>query len=977
MDAQAGDVAFGRYRLGHLIGSGGMGDVYLARDATLRRDVAIKFVKTSATSDETMTRRLIQEARAVAALDHPYICPVYDAGVDPAGRPYMVMQYVEGETLAARLARGGMPTRDTLVMCSQIADALAAAHRRGIIHRDLKPQNVILTTGGQPRLLDFGIAKFLPALDGIATDDTTTSLTKPHALLGTPAYMSPEQIRERPIDGRSDLFALGCILYECLTGRRAFQGRQTFELLDQIAHAHPPAPSSIRRELDQRHDELCRRLLAKEPADRFQSAEELVGALRVLVPDTSRDGTQDSALVKPRSFLSRARSRRAVVAAALLIVGIAAAGVWRWRPADLPEPPASAARYYQLGTDALREGAFHSATAALNEAVQLFPGYAIAYARRAEAHAEMDDDRAAAQDLVRVDQQVPDKSRLPRDERLRLDAIQSVVLGDTDAAVRGYRELAERRPNDAGAWVDLGRAQESAAQLTDASASFERAIKIDPQYAAAHLRLGTIAGLQGQRAQGLAALAEAERLYRVSSNNEGEAEALLRRGALLNGVGELGPARESLERARDIARTLKSPFQVVRAEMQLGSVMTSEGRSSEAEQVVSNAVKMARDAGLETVAADGLIDLSATLMTPAHLREAEAPLRAALALAEKRGAHRTAARAATQLASVQSLQGNPAEALKTLEPALAFFKQHKYRKFELTALSIAARVYQDLDDIPKARELASQGLKEAEATGDDAKVSLALNNLAGQATVLGSFPEALTLRERAEAIHRRQNDMLLLPYDLTNRAELLMKLGRFEEASTALAEVEAGAAKKLESYVGRQRRVAFLRALSATLSNQLAQASALIKAIPESASPSPTAALASDMQSYVEAKQQHRTAPSSQGPMQATEAATDRERQYWIAAAAVAGGDGRAALAAASTGLEQAAKIGNDELAWRMAAIGAAAARMVGDREQQRALTTRAIGFRTRLRTSWGTQATRYEQRPDLVELRKASELED
>ena len=243
-----------------------MGDVYLARDVTLRRDVAIKFVTAAGTASDTLTRRLLQEARAVAALDHPCICPVYDVGLVPAGRPYMVMQYVEGETLAVRLARGTLPIRDALLTCAQIADALAAAHRRGIIHRDLKPQNVILTAAGQPKLLDFGIAKFLPALEGISTDDTTTSLTKPHALLGTPAYMSPEQIQERPLDGRSDLFALGCILFECLTGRRAFEGRHTFELQEQIAQVHPPAPSTIRRDLDARHDELCRRLLAKEPA---------------------------------------------------------------------------------------------------------------------------------------------------------------------------------------------------------------------------------------------------------------------------------------------------------------------------------------------------------------------------------------------------------------------------------------------------------------------------------------------------------------------------------------------------------------------------------------------------------------------------------------------------------------------------------------------------------------------------------------
>jgi serine/threonine protein kinase len=287
MEAHAEGTELGRYRLGRLIGSGGMGDVYLARDGSLRRDVAIKFVNATAGSSEVVTRRLLQEAQAVAALDHPGICPVHDVGTDAAGQPYMVMQYVPGETLAARLGRGQLAVADTLRMCSEIADALAAAHRRGIIHRDLKPQNVMLTPEGQTKLLDFGIAKVLPTSDGVATDTTVTSLTQPHAVVGTPAYMSPEQIQQQPLDGRSDLFSLGCLLFECLTGRRAFDGAHKLDVLGQVLHVQPAAPSSIRRGLDDRHDELCRRLLAKDPAERFQTAEEVVGALRALDPDLS------------------------------------------------------------------------------------------------------------------------------------------------------------------------------------------------------------------------------------------------------------------------------------------------------------------------------------------------------------------------------------------------------------------------------------------------------------------------------------------------------------------------------------------------------------------------------------------------------------------------------------------------------------------------------------------------------------------
>jgi tetratricopeptide (TPR) repeat protein len=977
MEVRAGDVALGRYRVGRLIGSGGMGDVYLARDETLRRDVAIKFVKTSAATNETLTRRLIQEARAVASLDNPYICPVYDAGVDPAGRPFMVMQYVEGETLAARLGSGAMPVRDALVMCAQIAEALASAHRRGIIHRDLKPQNILLTPAGQPRLLDFGIAKFLPAIEGLAADDTTTSLTRPHALLGTPAYMSPEQIHERPIDGRSDLFALGCILFECLTGRRAFVKQQTFELLDEIAHVHPPAPSAIRRGLDHRHDALCRRLIAKDPADRFQSADEVVGAIRVLVPDSSRAGTDDAIRTEPRSLVSRLRTRPVVVGVTVLLVAAAAAGLWRWRRGGLPEPPPDAAHYYELGTDALREGAFHSAATALSEAVRIFPNYALAYARRAEAYAEMDDDRAAAQDLVRVAERIPDASRLARDERLRVDAIRSVTLGDPDAAVRAYKELAQRQPNDAGAWVDLARAQESAAQLSEARASAERAIAIDPRYAAARLRLGVIEGFQGQKAAALAAFDEAERLYRASSNSEGEAEVLLRRGALLSVRGDFAAAVESLGRARDIARAVENRFQIVRADMLLGSVMAAQSRNAEAEQLVSAAVAAARNAGLETVAADGLVDLAGALMQRGRNAEAEAPLNTALELAEKRPSLRARARAATQLASVQSARGNAAESLRTLEPALAFFKQHKYRTLELTALSIAARAYQDLDDIPRARELASQGLKEAEATGDAYLLSIAQNNLASQATVLGSLPEALALREKAEAIHRRQNDTGQLAFDLTNRGELLIKLGRFDEAETAMREIDEGAKRGLAVYIPRQRRVVFLRALAAAVSNQFDRAAERLAEISAGPPSSSTSVIAAAMGHYVDSRRGRPRRADSEASA-SIDPATARDRQYWIAAAALARGDTSGARAAAATGVDGATKIGNDELVWRLAAIGSAAAKAEGDRETQGALRAVASAALSRLRTSWGVVHTRrYEQRPDLVELRRASELED
>jgi serine/threonine protein kinase len=287
MSPDAPDARLSNYRLDRLLGSGGMGEVYLARDLTLNRDVAIKFISPDKAGDDVARRRLIQEARAAAALDHPNICAVYEVIDSPDGRACIVMQYLEGETVADILKRGPMDVRLALSIAADVADALATAHKAGVIHRDLKPQNIIVTPARRAKLLDFGIARMPWDVASTGAEETRTALTG--AFAGTPNCMSPEQAQRKPLDGRSDLFSLGTVLYECLTGRRAFDGRTLAEVCGQVLHVHPPAASSLRPELTDRHDELCRRLLAKHPDDRFQSAEELVGALRVLLPDTAHE----------------------------------------------------------------------------------------------------------------------------------------------------------------------------------------------------------------------------------------------------------------------------------------------------------------------------------------------------------------------------------------------------------------------------------------------------------------------------------------------------------------------------------------------------------------------------------------------------------------------------------------------------------------------------------------------------------------
>jgi serine/threonine-protein kinase len=280
------------YEITEKLGQGGMGAVYKARDNRLGRSVAIKLVNTE------FTQRFEREARAISALNHPHICTLYDVG-EHEGAPYLVMEYVEGRPL-----KGPLPAGEALRCAIQVAEALAAAHKAGIIHRDLKPENILLTGEGSVKLLDFGLARLQPQL---AEDAPTVTKTGPGVVAGTAPYMSPEQAQGEPVDARSDIFSFGAVLYELLSGRRAFRKETMGATLAAVITSEPPplreAPPQVAR--------IVGRMLAKKREDRYQSTEELLADLRVAAQP-------EAALISRRLWLA--------LAAALLIILAAAVG---------------------------------------------------------------------------------------------------------------------------------------------------------------------------------------------------------------------------------------------------------------------------------------------------------------------------------------------------------------------------------------------------------------------------------------------------------------------------------------------------------------------------------------------------------------------------------------------------------------------------------------------------------------------------
>src|SRR5688500_4140014 len=317
----ASGTKLGRYEIRSQVGAGGMGQVYRARDTQLGRDVAIKVIASSFAADKDRLRRFEQEACATGALNHPNILIVHDIGTTD-GSPYVVSELLEGETLRKRIGGTPLAQRRAIDYALQIAHGLAAAHEKGIVHRDLKPDNVFLTNDGRVKILDFGLAK-LTQLDG---DQAQTEIptrrvnTDPGVVMGTVGYISPEQLKGRPVDHRADIFSFGAILYEMLSGRRAFHGESAAETMSAILKEDPPELSDTNKSVSPALERLVNHCLEKNPETRFHSARDLAFALVAL----SGSSPVSAQIVGMPAFESRRWTRRELILGSIAAVGVVA-----------------------------------------------------------------------------------------------------------------------------------------------------------------------------------------------------------------------------------------------------------------------------------------------------------------------------------------------------------------------------------------------------------------------------------------------------------------------------------------------------------------------------------------------------------------------------------------------------------------------------------------------------------------------------
>jgi len=320
----------GPYEIVALLGAGGMGEVYRARDMRLGRDVAIKILPKEMSADAARKQRFEREAKTISSLNHPNICTLHDIGSQD-GVDYLVMECVEGETLAKRLEKGPLPQEQVLRFGAQIADALDKAHRAGIVHRDLKPGNIMLTATGA-KLLDFGLAKPAALVSGMTLTAVvpTTPVTQEGTVVGTFQYMSPEQIEGKEVNGRSDIFSLGAVLYEMLTGQHAFQGKSQLSVASAILEKEPAPISTIRPMTPPALDHTIRRCLAKDPEERWQTARDLALELKW----SAEGGSQMTSAPTGSAKGIRARWRAVLlwIVTSLLLVAITGLAIWNLKP---------------------------------------------------------------------------------------------------------------------------------------------------------------------------------------------------------------------------------------------------------------------------------------------------------------------------------------------------------------------------------------------------------------------------------------------------------------------------------------------------------------------------------------------------------------------------------------------------------------------------------------------------------------------
>jgi serine/threonine-protein kinase len=523
-----------RYRITGRVGEGGMGVVYKAVDVELGRTVALKFLPHSSQTADA-GERFLREARAASALDHVHIGTIYGIEEDAAGRRFLVMAYYEGDSLAGLMAKSGapLPQGQAVKIAAQVAEGLKEAHARGIVHRDIKPSNILLTRQGVVKIVDFGLAH----VQGAAP------LTREGTQMGTPAYMSPEQALGGEVDHRTDLWALGVLLYEMVTGERPFEAPSIPATLYRVVHDPPRSMEQVPAPLRP----VLQRALAKDAAARFASAAEFLDALHA-AEGAAETGAAPAAPQLLESDRPRRRLRRTWAAAALALALLAPAA-WVWQRSRTSSAAGGAAPFFTTASgdylEAVRRlkrwdqaGNLDQAAQLLEQCLRRDPSFALGHARLAEVwriRYALNRDKAALENAAR---HAGEAVRLNADlapVQVAEGRVQA-MLGHSDLAMAAFERALRLDPNDAEAHQAVARQYERQGRREDAERSFQRALEFDPEDLAAHDAYGNFLFRQSRYEE---AIREWQEVIRRAPDH---APAMVNLGSALSETGRIAEA---------------------------------------------------------------------------------------------------------------------------------------------------------------------------------------------------------------------------------------------------------------------------------------------------------------------------------------------------------------------------------------------------------------------------------------------------
>ncbi len=778
-----GETVLGRFRILRVLGRGGMGEVFEAQDLQLGR-IALKTIRTDTAFSTGAYEQFRQEVQLARRVSGPQVCRIHELFLIPAteshpATPFLTMEYLEGETLSEKLHHDGpLSPKATLPIIADICEGLRLLHQQGLVHRDLKCANVMLCDrSGSPHavLMDFGLAWDSierPSQSTDTTPSTASAALPPQQIAGTPAYMAPEQFEGQRVSPATDIYALGVVLYELLTGIHPFAASTPVGAA--IRRARQPAPaSSLQRNTPRHWNYVIGRCLEYEPARRFQTPEQVIQALR-------RGPANLGNLTRDRPWVLR-------LAGSLVLAAIAWGLFLWWQTSHYYRPNAGGTRWYNAGLASLRQGNYLTAAQELEKSTQQDTGFAMSHARLAEAWSNLDFDGKAEKEMLIAssgDRQVP-----PLD-RAYLDAIRATLTHDFAGSLALYQQILRRLPTTEkpAGYVDLGMALERAGDPKNALASFAQAARLDPDNAAAQMQTAILESKLHDLAPAEQAFQRAEALLDPTSDPEGFAELDYQRGYLANQREATAEADAYLNKARDEATQLHDVQLEIRCLTQLSSVAYSSDRDEEAVQLAEQAIRLARDNQLDAWAADGLVREANARLNQGRFPQAEDALQQALQIARQSQQHREEALANLVLAGLRDQQNRPDDVVAPAQAALNYYRANGYFEPQADASLLLIRAQEGKGQFQQALQSANSFLAMANRSGSGDLIVKAEESVASPLFDMELYPDALVHFQRSLDRSQKNIDKV---YEALHCANTLEKLGRYAEADSDLKIGEA------------------------------------------------------------------------------------------------------------------------------------------------------------------------------------------